>query len=194
MKSTALRECRHGGDVTIAINCQAFQVEGPDWTKFSDAHDVVIAPVCLEAIHTSTPEPQVGASAVQPATQASVQSAKQVADQRAAERATGHNVHTAVSAEQPAKQDNVNMAAAQLHVLQNQMPADKSNTSLNATKLPSAQVKEEPVQSAALSAIVCAEGYPPGQNTQAASSGEQRARQESATELLDPQVQQNKSS
>ena len=129
---------------------------------------------------------------VQPAAQASVQTARQVADQRAAERATGRNVQTAVSAEQPAKQDNVNMAAAQLHVLQNQMPADKSNASLNATKLPSAQVKEEPVQSAASSAIICAEGYPPGQNTQAASSGEQRARQESATELLDPQVQQKR--
>ena len=72
------------------------------------------------------------------------------------------------------------------------MPADKSNTSLNATKLPSAQVKEEPVQSAASSVTICAEGYPPGQNTQAASSGEQRARQESATELLDPQVQQKR--
>ena len=94
VRSTMLRECKHG-DVTIAINCQAFQVEGPDWTKFSNPHDVVIPLVCLEATHTSTPEPQVGASAVQPATQASVQIAKQVADQRAAERATAHNMQTA---------------------------------------------------------------------------------------------------
>ena len=38
------------GDLTIAINCQAYQEETPEWTTFSDAHDVVITPVRLPEI------------------------------------------------------------------------------------------------------------------------------------------------
>ena len=49
--STMLRKRKHG-DHIIAINCEAYQEEGPDWTTFSDSHDVVLAPVRLRAMTT----------------------------------------------------------------------------------------------------------------------------------------------
>ena len=46
VQSTMLGNAKQG-DLTIAINFQAFQEETPDWTTFSDAHDVVITPCAL---------------------------------------------------------------------------------------------------------------------------------------------------
>ena len=54
VKSTIRRNCKHG-DVTIAINCKAFQEESPKWTTFSDAHDIVIASVSLPAMQVEPP-------------------------------------------------------------------------------------------------------------------------------------------
>ena len=53
--STMLGKPKHG-DLTIAINCQACQEETPDWTTFSDAHDVVITPVRLPGIQPTFSE------------------------------------------------------------------------------------------------------------------------------------------
>jgi hypothetical protein len=64
VKSTMARVCQHG-DITIAINCKAFQEEAPELT-FSDAHDVVIAAVSLPGIQVSTPVLQPLVSAEQP--------------------------------------------------------------------------------------------------------------------------------
>ena len=49
LQSTRKGRCRHG-DLSVAINIPAVEVETPNWTKFSDAHDVVIAKVCLDVL------------------------------------------------------------------------------------------------------------------------------------------------
>ena len=53
VESTVKRP-NHHGDVTVAINCDAFRKEAPAWTTFSDAHRVVIAPVRLLAAQSIT--------------------------------------------------------------------------------------------------------------------------------------------
>ena len=44
VKSTIVREPKRG-DLAVSINCHALQDETPTWTRFSDAHDIVIAQV-----------------------------------------------------------------------------------------------------------------------------------------------------
>ena len=53
LKSTRTGKCRHG-DLTIAINVVTEEMETPTWTTFSDAHNVVIAKVCIDPL-TATP-------------------------------------------------------------------------------------------------------------------------------------------
>ena len=64
VQSTSLGNCKHG-DLTISINCQAFQEETADWTTFSDAHDVVIAPVRLLGLQELLPPGRVEQPAAQ---------------------------------------------------------------------------------------------------------------------------------
>ena len=54
LKSTRTGKCRHG-DLTIAINVVTEEMETPTWTTFSDAHDVVIAKVCIDPLTTTPP-------------------------------------------------------------------------------------------------------------------------------------------
>ena len=89
VQSTMLGNAKHG-DLTIAINCQAFQEETPDWTTFSDAHDVVITPVRLPGIQELPPSE----SAEQPPTKVPSNES----------RVAGCEVSPELSAEQPARQ------------------------------------------------------------------------------------------
>ena len=61
VKSTIVREPKRG-DLAVSISCHALQDETPIWTRFSDAHDIVIA-------HVSWPcqAPLPARSAEQPA-------------------------------------------------------------------------------------------------------------------------------
>ena len=53
LKSTRIGRCRHG-DLSVDINAVANEIETPDWTRFSDAHNVVIAKVSFDQL-TATP-------------------------------------------------------------------------------------------------------------------------------------------
>ena len=67
VKSTICGTAAHG-DVTVAVNCQAFQEETPDWTTFSDAHNIVIANVALPTVPSkSIADVPASSSAEQPA-------------------------------------------------------------------------------------------------------------------------------
>ena len=53
LQSTRIGKCKNG-DLSIAINAVVEEMETPDWTRFSDAHDVVSARVCLNAHKATT--------------------------------------------------------------------------------------------------------------------------------------------
>ena len=71
VKSTIVREHKWG-DVAFSINCHALQDETPTWTRFSDAHDIVIARVSWPL---RTPLPAGSAEQPAPAEKPSLQGA-----------------------------------------------------------------------------------------------------------------------
>ena len=103
VESTVKRP-NHHGDVTIAINCDAFQEEAPAWTTFSDAHSVVMAPVRLLATQSITLAAPRLASAEQPASKViDMRQLHAASPADSSHRATS----TAASAEQPASECHV---------------------------------------------------------------------------------------
>ena len=111
---STVKHPNHHGDVTIAINCDAFQEEAPAWTTFSDAHRVVIAPVRLLATQSITLAAPRLASAEQPASKVTdMRQLHAPSPADSSHRATS----TAASAEQPASEERQRHAASPADLL-----------------------------------------------------------------------------
>ena len=102
VKAATFRENLHG-DVTMASNGEACQEEAPDWTTFSDAHNVVMALVRLLAGQTHLSTNPRAASAEQLARLEEENVAKAQPQVASSADLPALPMSTVASAEQPAR-------------------------------------------------------------------------------------------